>query len=188
MNPLKAGDIPALESQLDDTCVTHAAVVDVGTALFSAMCGSKPGSVMKSARVDLFSRRNKKTPGIKSLPTTNENLALNISRTHLQVTVCSGRLPTSLATLDICDYGWEIVDGRPSPVISSKDPAPPSLMKVIACKCQSYNAYVSKECSCCAGRISCTIYCTFTALKPYHNPLTQVVSEDEDTGDESQCD
>ena len=59
----------------------------------------------------------------------------------------------------LCDFGWEMSAGTPSPVRASKPVGPPELMKVIACSCSSDKPCRRKNCSCSSAGLSCTTFC-----------------------------
>ena len=59
----------------------------------------------------------------------------------------------------LCDYGWVMSAGTPSPVRASKYVGPPELMKVIECSCSCDTPCRRKNCSCTLAGLSCRTSC-----------------------------
>ena len=85
----------------------------------------------------------------------------------------------------LCNYGWEMSAGTPSPVRASKPVGPPALMKVIACSCSSDTPCRRKNCSCSLTGLTCTTFCKCEANADCRNTFTvRSVNEvdEEDSG------
>ena len=80
----------------------------------------------------------------------------------------------------ITDFGWEMLNSIPSPMIASGPPAPPELMKVVSCQCRTAgNACAQGNCSCFAAGLSCMTYCHCAGSQDEcHNPLTKKYDDD----------
>ena len=85
---------------------------------------------------------------LKSLPQTDDSLALHLKRDHIQAMLW--KAPDRNQPPNVClgDYGWDISAGTPSPVRASKHVEPPGIMKVIACSCRSDTPCRRKNSSC----------------------------------------
>ena len=64
-----------------------------------------------------------------------------------------------LPDINICDFGWEMVDNVPSPIRGNGIVGPKELMKIIACSCSCAAPCRQRNCSCTSAGISCTNLC-----------------------------
>ena len=139
----------------------------------------------------LYTKKGK-PPHVKTLPPTDANLLLHILRAHHQTMLWKAADKDDDPVLNIADFGWEVLNNVPSPVIASRPPAPPELMKVISCQCRAVGKACSQaNCSCLAAGLPCTIYCRCEgASDECHNPIIKkdenvaVNNHEDDTADD----
>lgn len=108
-------------------------------------------------------------------------------RPHLQTMLWKAADKESGLQFNITEFGWEVLNIVPSPVIASGPPAPPDLLKVIGCQCRAAeNACAQANCSCFVSGLSCTLYCHCEgSTEEYHNPMMR---KDEDVAAEAHVD
>lgn len=100
-------------------------------------------------------------PKIMSLPPTSTNLLQHVLRSHLQVMLwkAADQQAPPDESVHITQFGWEIQENIPIPVIAQGVPAPPELIDVIRCQCKVQGKKCSTEsCSCHKEHLSCTSY------------------------------
>ena len=87
---------------------------------------------------------------------------------------------------DVTQFGWEIVNDIPTPVIVKGNPAPPELIDVICCQCKARGKKFSTvTCGCHKEHLSCTSYFNCSGGRECFNPHTKTVtSNDDSNGDE----
>ena len=118
---------------------SNATISDVmctGCRMFGHLYGAKCGTTMNALRYKIFSTRLN-VPTLKSLPPTDDSLALHLKRAHIQAMLWKAADRDQPPNVCLCDFGWEMSAGTPSPVRASKPVGLPELMKVIACSCSS---------------------------------------------------
>ena len=118
----------------------------------------------------------KNTPTIKRLP--HNDLALNehIKRAHLQNMLWKAADKDEPAVVSISEFGWDVIEGVPTPRTGASQCAPPELMKFVACECSGQSACARKKCSCFSSGVSCTGFCKCMAKDSCNNPHTQAGS------------
>ena len=186
LNTLLAGDFPGLSDVLGEVGATHADLMDAAQPYFIAMYGQMPGTSMESARFNLFTKK-KNSPKVRALPPTSMNLLQHVLRAHLQVMLWKAadhQAPPDESTA-ISQFGWEIQNGIPVPVIAQNAPAPPELIGVIRCQCRALDKKCSSEaCRCHKEHLSCTSYCNCSGEDGCCNPYTK--RHDAGAGDEQE--
>ena len=138
-----------MSSQLDTGC------------LVSLYTGKQSSTVMNQLRHTIFTRKSD-TPKIKSVPPTDSALDEHIKRAHLQTMLWKAADQIEPPNANISQFGWDIIDGRPTPTTGVSEVAPRELMKVVACGCIAHNACSRYSCSCHAAGSSCTSCCKCT--------------------------
>ena len=88
----------------------------------------------------------------KSLPPTSSAAQYHCFRVYHQVQQWMGN-----QDMDPCDWGWQVIAGKLSPVMSDLKPAPQSLLKVIRCSCKS--DCKTKMCTCRKLGLTCSNVC-----------------------------
>ena len=74
-----------------------------------------------------------------ALPPTSVNLSQHALRAHLQIMLWEAaeqQAPPAVSA-NISDFGWEVQNGIPVPVMATGEPAPPELVDVIRCQCRA---------------------------------------------------
>ena len=166
---------------------TESDLMETGQTFFLSLYSEKKSSTLNEARYNIY-RKRKKTPTLKSLPPTDINLNLHVRRAHLQMLLwkAADKCDPPDATRDITNFGWQIEGGlQVMPCISKEPVAPPKLLDVISCSCQSSKACSRESCSCKSASLSCTEYCVCEAGDDCCNSLTRkelenIHVEDED--------
>ena len=101
---------------LGETTTPGPDIVQIGSKLFAelhvygARAARAPTTINKLC-YKLFSK-SQHVPNIRSLPPTDESLDLHLKRAHLQAMIWKAGPPD----INICDFGWEMVDNVPSPI------------------------------------------------------------------------
>ena len=111
-------------------------ILDSWRHFFSLLYGAKSNTTMNDLRYSMFTKM-KDTPKLNMLPPTDENLVHHLKRAHLQCMIWKAADQDNPPKVDQQQFGWEIKDDLLRPSIDGCPPAPPSIMKVIACKCKS---------------------------------------------------
>ena len=111
-------------------------VMRTGCRMFGRLYGTKCDTTMNALQYKIFSTRLK-VPSLMSLPPTDDSLALHLKRAHIHAMLWKAADWNQPPNVDLCDYGWAMSAGTPSPVRPSKPVGPPEPMKVIACSCGS---------------------------------------------------
>ena len=133
-------------------------VVRTGWCIFGRLYSAKCDTTMNALRYKIFSTMLK-VPSLKSLPPTDDSLVLHLKRAHIQAMLWKAVDRNQPPNVDLCDYGWEMSAGTPSPVRASKPVGPPELLKVIACRCSSDTPCRRNNCNCSSAGLSCTTFC-----------------------------
>lgn len=117
------------------------------------------------------------TPKICSLPPTTETFLENVKRAHLQTMMwkCEDACPPDV---DPLQYGWQRDDSmmkspQPITVPSNIPHAPPNILKLIRCSCESSNPCKSMRCGCSHARLPCTLFCSCQGDSSCCNELTK---------------
>jgi len=117
---------------------------------------------MGAARFNLFTK--KKNPKVMALPQTSANHLQHAMHAHLQIMLWKAAdQQTPLAvSVTITDFGWEVKNGIPVPVMATGDSAPPELVDVIRCQCRAERKKCSTiSCSSHREHLTCTSYCNW---------------------------
>ena len=116
-----------------------------------------------------------KLTALSKLKSPDKNLLLHMLRAHHQTMLWKAADKQIAPAIVITDFGWEMLNSIPSPVITSEPPAPPELMKVISCQCRAAGKACGQgNCSCFAASLSCMTYCHCAGSQDEcHNPLTK---------------
>ena len=105
----------------------------------------------------------KKTPPLKKLPPTDNNLQLHVLRAHLQMMLwkAADQRHPPVDARDIRRFGWDVKEGWVvTPSVSNAPVAPRGLQDVVSCSCSAERKACSeKRCSCHSAGLSCTEYC-----------------------------
>ena len=133
----REGNFPELYSVVGEETATLEDLLKTGQTLFAALyCQSKCAS-LNVVRYTIYTKRKGKPPLVKLLPPTDKNLLLHMLRAHQQTMFWKAADKQVAPAIVITDFGWEMLNNIPSPVIASGPPAPPELMKVISCQCRA---------------------------------------------------
>ena len=141
------------------------------------MYNQVPGTSMEIARFNLFTKT--KSLKVMALPPTSANLLKHALRAHLQIMqimlwkAADQQAPPAVSA-NITDFGWEVQNGIPVPVMATGEPAPPEFVDVIRCQCRVEGKECSTVlCSCHKEHLTCTSYCNCHGEDECCNPYTQ---------------
>ena len=141
-------DSDHLEIELfGESNATISDVMCTGCRIVGCHYGATCDTTMNALRYKICSTRLN-VRRLKSLPQTDDSLALHLKRDHIQAMLW--KAPDRNQPPNVClgDYGWDIYAGTSSPVRASKHVEPPGIMKVIACSCRSDTPCRRKNSSC----------------------------------------
>ena len=120
----------------------------------SLLYGAQTYKAMHDLRYNIYTNKRDKAPKLKTLPPTDENLSLHVLLVHLQAMIWNAVDQDGPPDVNIEHYGSEIKNGMSLSVAYNGPPAPPSIMKVIACGC-NLSRYATNACSCRVAPASC---------------------------------
>ena len=106
---LNQNNITGLDSVLGEMDASEADLMATATAFYFALYSQKKSNTINSARYDIF-RKRKNPPPRKSLSPTESNMALHVQRAHLQVLVWKAADKPDPPSVNITDYGWEVMN------------------------------------------------------------------------------
>ena len=130
-------DSDHLEIELfGESNATISDVMCTGCRIVGRLYGATCDTTMNALRYKICSTRLN-VRRLKSLPQTDDSLALHLKRDHIQAMLWEAPDRNQPPNVCLGDYGWDISAGTPSPVRASKHVEPPGIMKVIACSCRS---------------------------------------------------
>ena len=140
---------------------------------------------MAQLRYKLYTSKKGKPLELKALPPTENNLLLHLKRANLQVILGKAASEKQPPDVDITDFGWEIIDGVPRPMIHKGPPGPPELLKVVSCSCKAAGkACASLRCSCHKANVPCADFCDCSGLEGCFNPNKQGTNDEEESASE----
>ena len=137
LSKLREGNFPELYSVVGEETATLEDLLKTGQTLFAALYGQSKCASLNVVRYTIYTKRKGKPPLVKLLPPTDKNLLLHMLRAHQQTMFWKAAYKQVAPAIVITDFGWEMLNSIPSPVIASGPPAPPELMKVISCQCRA---------------------------------------------------
>lgn len=174
LNTLLSGNLPGLANVIDEVGISPASLMQAVNPFVTALYNQAPGTSMEVARFNLFTK--KKSPKVMALPPTSANLLQHALRAHLQIMLWKAadqQAPPEVSAT-ITDFGWEVQNGIPVPVMATGVPAPPELVNVIRCQCRAEGKKCSTvSCSCHKEHLTCTSYCNCHGEDQCCNPYTQ---------------
>ena len=130
-------------------------------------------------------RKGSNHSGLKSLPPTNEALALNIKRAHFTAILWNESVTGIMPNIDPCDFGWETRNDclRPLMLPSGVDVAPKEVLEMTRCRCVASKCR-TRQCSCIQAGLNCTELCGCCECEnKKSSDLEQSDSETEDEED-----
>lgn len=135
-----------------DDCVTADEIDTVGQKFLEAIYGDKRTQTsLDSIRYDRFTKTITKTNiNLASLPPTQAAARQHSLRTYHQVQMWLGR------DNDPLKWGWKTTKDGLLPVTTSKEPAPPEVLKNVSCKCEKG---CRGGCSCRKAGMKCSYIC-----------------------------
>ncbi|XP_066601596.1 uncharacterized protein [Prorops nasuta] len=128
-------------------------------------------------RYQHFIKSSKKTKfNLLSLPPTAAAAQQHTFRTYYQMQTWLGLY------LDPLKWGWQRTPNGLEPIMTTQDPAPPSIMQTISCKCKKK---CGAACGCYKAGLHCSDICEYCCGKTCKNilPLNNLL-EDEDECDD----
>ena len=137
LSKLREGNFPEMYSVVGEETATLEDLLKTGQTLFAALYGQSKCASLNVVRYTICTKRKGKPPLVKLLPPTDKNLLLHMLRAHQQTMFWKAADKQVAPAIVITDFGWEMLNSIPSPVIASGPPAPPELMKVISCQCRA---------------------------------------------------
>ena len=120
LSVLEAGYFPGLFHVLGKEDAMQWDLHEVGLSFVCALYGQKPGTPMKEAMYNLYTK-TKATPRLRNRPANSINLLLLMQRAHLPMALWKAADQHSPPDIDISNFGWEMKAGILSPCI---DPGP----------------------------------------------------------------
>ena len=84
------------------------------------------------------------------------------------------------SSLDATDWSWKIENNQFMPVMTEKNPAPDTLLKVVHCNCTT--VCKTHRCTCRKYGLSCTSACGQCQLESCENPNNIFPLDQDDTG------
>ena len=157
--PFGKGKVSSLKAIMDSDHVeielfgeSNATISDVmctGCRIVGRLYGATCDTTVNALRYKILSTRLN-VRRLKSLPQTDDSIALHLKLDHIQAMLWKAPDRNQPPNVCLCDYGWEMSAGTPSPVRANKHVEPPELMKVISCSCRSDRPTPCrrKNCSC----------------------------------------
>lgn len=140
--------------------------------------GGKGFESLASLRLSTLSKKivsAKSFVAPERLPPTVSSTKLHSLRVYYQIMVWTGKE----SDMDVLNWGWKLVDGQLTPVMSDMNAAPDKLLKMIHCNCKT--ACGTPRCSCRVYGLPCTPACGQCQLQSCDNPYNQVTfTEEED--------
>ena len=143
-------------------------LLKTGQTFFAALHGQPKCTSLNTVRYTIYTKNKGNPPLAKSLPPTDKNVLRHILRIHHQTISRKVAEKQVAPAILITDFGCEMLNNIPSPVIASGLPALPELMKVISCQCRAAQG----KCICFAASLSCITYSP-GSQDECHNPLTK---------------
>ncbi|KAK2190381.1 hypothetical protein NP493_82g02018 [Ridgeia piscesae] len=116
---------------------------------------------MNDARAHSYRYHKKPTP-LKTLPSIDANLQLQVLRAHLQMLLwkAADQRDPSEEARNIANFGWNIEGSAITPAVSTAPVAPQALLDAVSCSCTAECKACSRtRCSCNRAGLSCTDYC-----------------------------
>ena len=155
-------------------------LAETGQTFFSTLYGQPKCTSLNAVRYTIYTKKKGKPQLVMSLPLTDKNLLLHMLRAHHQTILWKVADKQVAPAIIITDFGCEMLNSIPSPMIASGPPAPPELMKVVSCQCRTAGkACAQGNCSCFAAGLSCMTYCHCAGSQDEcHNPLTKKYDDD----------
>ena len=183
-------DLSEVSTALEKDVVSNQELLSAGLYFFSRLYGQKVTVPMAELRYKIYIAKKGKPLELKALPPTENNLLLHVKRAQLQVKLGKAACDRKPPELDITDFGWEITDGIPYPMMDKSPAGPPELLNVISCSCEAAGkACASSRCSCHSAKVPCTDFCHCCGSEECFSPYKPVDDEssieaDEDTDGE----
>eukprot|EP00745_Piridium_sociabile_P037812 TRINITY_DN68984_c0_g1_i6.p1 TRINITY_DN68984_c0_g1~~TRINITY_DN68984_c0_g1_i6.p1 ORF type:complete len:1121 (+),score=248.01 TRINITY_DN68984_c0_g1_i6:81-3443(+) len=170
---------------LGDLTVDVTQVVKQATEFMAASYGVKECSSMTECRQHVWAQKTGKSssaPKLWSLPPTTEAFHENVLRAHLQVANWRATLLGEPPSMDPVQFGWEadhVNKGlTPQNMCHGTAYAPPHVLKLVRCGCDSEKSCRGGNCGCMSRQLSCTIFCTCCAsFGMCHNPFNKKDAE-----------
>jgi hypothetical protein len=163
---------------------------------FMAACyGASKCNTTSEARVKLWADKvgsaTSQLPKLCSLPSTNSAFEENLKRAHLQTCIWKHSMESDPPDLDPLLHGFYKDENSrcllPTTMPENIPVAPPEILKLVKCSCESVLPCNSNRCSCRSASLPCTMFCSCTNSS-CSNDLTRFaeveVERDEDSVDE----
>lgn len=185
-------------SALGDLKITLRKVIKECTGFILACYGEGNADSASDARYKLWMKKVSKniarSPKLKSLPPTDEALAQNVARAHIQVAVWRNSLEANPPELDPLLHGWYNVDNGILAAVMlppNTELAPKSLLKSIKCECKGEKPCNTRRCSCNSSVMTCGTFCNCQRVGDcwnYHTRISDTLlgnhsDEDDDDSD-----
>ena len=107
----------------------------------------------------------------KQLPPTSKSLSHHSKRANYQACVWKRALVPLQNLPSPEGNGWQTEDGKLSPVLMARNPAPTGIIELAKCGCTTSEC--KKNCSCKKSELPCTEACLCMADKGCCNPLNE---------------
>ena len=153
-------------NRLGENSVLHDDVHKVAESfLCSLYTSAKSFSNANKARYFLFCQKS------QELPPTPESLSYHIKRANYQACVWKRALVPLQNLPSPEGNGWQMKDGKLSPVLMTRNPAPRGIIELAKCGCTTSEC--KKNCSCKKSELPCTEACLCMADEGCCNPLNE---------------
>ena len=118
-------DIPGLDQVLGQPGAIHAHLQEAAYTCFLPLYGQKGCTTMNDARAHSYRYHKKPTP-LKTLPSIDANLQLQVLRAHLQMLLwkAADQRDPSEEARNIANFGWNIEGSAITPAVSTAPVAP----------------------------------------------------------------
>ena len=171
---------------LHDKNASVSAVSKAGCLLLSLVYGGKLDDHLNKIRYNAYCHMaavSLRRPQREKLPPTERASHFHSLRVHYQAVVWK---ELDMSVLDPLHWGWTVVDGKLSPVMTDIPAAPEELLKFIRCKCKTNCE--SRLCTCRANGLQCVSACAHCNGSDCSNASKALPAEDLDKSDDEETD
>ncbi len=150
-------------------------IQDLGCKAMAVMFGGKSTDSLVSLRYNLFckklvSAQSFVTP--ERLPPTESSTKYHSLRVYYQIMVWTG----NETGMNVVDWGWKVEKNQLVPIMTNKQAAPETLLRIVHCNCTT--ACRTPRCSCRGYGLPCTPACGSCQVENCENPNNQSLPEE----------
>ena len=154
-------------------------IEELGNQSMLLLFGGKQTDSLRSLRHSVLKKKVVSASSFVTsarLPPTSSATKYHSLRSYYQIMIWLGLE----SNLDATDWGWKIENDQFMPVMTTKNPAPDTLLKVVHCNCT--RACTTQRCTCRKYSLSCTSACGQCQVESCENPNNIFPLDQEDTG------